>query len=263
VRTTPLLCLVASVLLAAAVLPAADAPAPAAPGGEGRRPAIRFDRMTHDFGKIPSDRKVSVRWVFHNDGDAPLEIVAVRPTCGCTVTAPQDDLIPPGGTGALEVTFDPAGQQGSVRKSLAVMSNDPRRPSVLLTLRAEVQSTEVPEGSATGHPPIAGQSLLMGSCGTCHAAPAAGKSGPELYAAICAACHGADGRGARAPSLRVPDWLAGHTDEQLAAGIAYGTANPRMPGYLDQMGGPLSTAQIDSLVRLLRTWGPAPGGGPR
>ena len=103
----------------------------------------------------------------------------------------------------------------------------------------------------------------MGSCGACHAQPAAGKSGAALWSAVCAMCHGADGKGTRAPSLRTPGYLEGHDDSYLAQAIAYGTPSPKMPGFSETMGGPLTNAQVESLVHLLRSWGPAPPAAPR
>lgn len=238
----------------------------AAAAAPGTAPAIHFDETAHDFGKIRSDQKVSFRWPFHNRGTSDLVITATRPSCGCTASVIDDKAVPPGGTGTLSVTFDPAGQHGKVRKSLAVVSNDPARPVVSLTLRAEVEAVDLPQAPG-GHPPIAGQSMLMGSCGSCHAATAAGKTGEELWKAVCAMCHGPAAEGGRAPSLRTADYLASKDDAALATAITYGTANPKMPGFSELMGGPLRADQIDSLVRLLRSWGPsvpppaAPAGG--
>ena len=96
----------------------------------------------------------------------------------------------------------------------------------------------------------------MGDCASCHSKPAAAKQGADLYAAICEMCHGPEGEGDRGPSLRSPDYLESHTDQELETGIAYGTANPRMPGFAEMMGGPLSQSQIRSLVQLIRSWGP-------
>ncbi len=222
-------------------------------------PRIRFEQTTHDFGAMRSDEKKSFDWAFHNDGDAPLTIVDTRPSCGCTASTVENRAIPPGGTGRLTVTFDAAGQSGTVRKSLAVRSDDPQHPVVLLTIVARVTPVEVPQ-VAGSHPPIAGQSLLAGSCAKCHAEPAAGKTGEALWTAVCAMCHGSRGEGGAAPSLRDAGWLGGHDDRALADGIAFGTPNPRMPGFADIMGGPLAPPQIDSLVKLLRSWGPVAGG---
>jgi mono/diheme cytochrome c family protein len=239
-----------------------------AEGDYGKRgPRLRFETQTHDFGQLRSDQGVvTYRWVYHNDGDEPLRILGTRPSCGCTATAVDDREIPSGGHGALEVTFDPSEQHGTVRKTLGVSSNDPTDPHVLLTIRAKVEVIAPPEPEAGAHPPTGGQSLLMGDCATCHAQPAAGKTGEPLWSAICAMCHGSEGQGAEhGPSLRTPDHLVSRDDEELAVAIAYGTSNPRMPGFAELMGGPLSEEQVRSLVELVRRWGPLSGKnlGPR
>lgn len=226
--------------------------------GYGKRgPRLRFDASTHDFGEMRDDSgKVSHNWTFYNDGDEPLEIVGTRPSCGCTASVVSSDPIEPGEQGVLTVTFDPAGQHGTVRKSLTVSSNDPSEPHKLLTIRAKVEVV-VEEVVPGVHPKITGQSLLMGDCASCHAAPATGKTGEALYTAVCAMCHGAEGQGnERGPSLREPDYLASRDDDDLDVAIAYGTSNPQMPGFSEIMGGPLSEAQVKSLVTLIRRWGP-------
>lgn len=229
----------------------------------GLGPRIRFEKSTHDFGRLRPDQKVTYDWVFRNEGDAPLEIGFTRSTCGCAASVVEDEQVPPGGSGTLRVSFDPAGQQGSVRKTLLVVSNDPIRPHVRLTLRADVEFVESAQGPE-GHPLITGQSLLMGECAGCHAAPARDKSGEALWDAVCSMCHGSDGQGSagKAPSLRSSDYLATRSDDDLHLAITYGTANPRMPGFSNLMGGPLDESQIRSLVALIREWGPASGAPP-
>lgn len=217
-------------------------------------PRIRFESITHDFGQLRSDQKTAFDWVFHNDGDAPLTILRTRSSCGCTISVADEVPVPPGASGKIHVEFDPAGLQGEIKRTLAVNSNDPTQGMVRLTVRASVTRVDLPETS-DGHPAIGGQSLLMGDCGTCHAAPASGKSGEGLYLAVCAMCHGELATGGRAPSLRSPSYLDTRSDRELAEAIAYGTANPSMPGYSSMMGGPLSEDQVESLVRLLRAWG--------
>jgi mono/diheme cytochrome c family protein len=219
-------------------------------------PRIRFDAKSHDFGPTRSDTKVAFKFVFHNDGDEPLLILETRPSCACTATVPAAEAIPPGGTGTIDVTFDPATQFGQVHKSVAVTSNDPVSRVVVLAMQAEV----IPTGSqnvGNGHPPISGQSLLIGSCGKCHAQPAVGKAGADLWAAVCAACHGKSGEGlpGRGPSLVERTWLSSHDDKAIFNGIAFGTVSPKMPGYSRLTGGPLDDAQVLSLVELLRSWG--------
>lgn len=218
-------------------------------------PVIRFEHTTHDFGELAADAKVEHAWVVHNDGKAPLEIVNTFPSCGCTASLIENKAIAPGASGILRVSFDAVGQNGDVRKSIAVLSNDPARPRVLLTVLARVLAPVNPRVSKD-HPGITGQSYLVGDCASCHARPAVGKEGAELWGAVCAMCHGNRAEGKLAPPLRNEDYLGGRGDKDLHDSIAFGTANPRMPGFSEMMGGPLKEAQIDSLVRLIRSWGP-------
>ena len=211
----------------------------------GAAPTIRFDKTTHDFGAIPSNQKHDVSWAYHNDGNAPLTIIAMNPSCGCTASVADPKSVPPGGSGALKITYDPAGQSGDVRKTLTIVTNDPSHPRTILTILAKVASAD-DEVLANGHPRFAGQSLLMGSCASCHAAPAQGKTGTALWEAVCAMCHHRTGEALGA-------FVASHDDAALTQAIAYGTANPKMPGFSSLMGGPLDDAQVASLVKLLRT----------
>lgn len=242
-------------IVAAAASLSAGAPSSPSPAASPAAPKTRWESTTHDFGTITADAKVDYHWPIHNDGTAPLEIVNTFPSCGCTASLIEGGAIEPGGSGSLHVTFDAAGQSGDVRKTIAVVTTDPVKPRTILTIKAKVLPPVNPRVSS-GHPPILGQSLLGSGCADCHAKPASGKTGAELYAAICAMCHGADATGALSHGLRDADYLASRDDKALAEAIAYGTANPRMPGYSTDMGGPLSAEQIDSLVRQLRAWGP-------
>jgi cytochrome c5 len=218
--------------------------------GIGAAPSIRFDRTTHDFGTIRSDAKQAITWAFHNDGTAPLEIIAMNPSCGCTMGVADPKTVPPGGSGALAVSYDPSGQSGDVRKSLTVVTNDPVHPNTILTIRAKVIADE-PAPQPGGHPRFTGQSLLMGTCAGCHAAPAQGKTGGPLWDAVCAMCHGKTGEGLGA-------FVLSHDDAALTQAITYGTVNPKMPGFSTLMGGPLDDAQVASLAALLRQRAPTP-----
>jgi hypothetical protein len=237
---------------------AAIARAEGTPKVAARRPSIRFERVLHDVGEVPANRRTEYRWTFHNDGDAPLEILGIESSCECLDAEAETSPIPPAGTGTLLVTFDPKGLDGSTRKSIAVRTNDPDKQKVFLVLKVDVTPPRIE--APPGHPTISGQNYLLGSCATCHALPAADKTGEELYVAVCQMCHGARGEGARAPALRSSHERTEVDDEALAGGITLGTADPRMPGFSKEMAGPLTREQIASLVRTLRNWGP---GAPR
>lgn len=225
--------------------------AAASAGARSGRPSARLDEVVKDLGAVPSNRKVEVRWTLHNDGDAPLEISAIRPSCDCVSAEASAKRVPPAGEATVVVTFDPAGLAGEKRESISLRTNDPARSEVFLVLRAHV-SPPVLEGLPASHPPTSGQNFLLGTCAACHAQPAAGKSGADLYVAVCAMCHGAAGEGGLAPSLRSP--VQRPDGAKVSSIIALGTADPRMPGFGADMAGPLSAGQIESLTALLASW---------
>jgi Protein of unknown function (DUF1573) len=101
-------------------------------------PVIGFDKSHHDFGKITPDRKVSARFKVMNTGNAVLNISQVNPSCGCTSTVVGKWSVNPGESTEVEATFNPQGMKGVVRKSMQVVSNDPKTPSATLTMEAEV-----------------------------------------------------------------------------------------------------------------------------
>jgi hypothetical protein len=107
-------------------------------------PVITFDKTHYDFGRITPDRKVAAKYHVTNTGNAILSITQVRPSCGCTATVIGKWSIPPGDSTDLEATFDPRGLKGGVRKSIEVVSNDPKSPAVSLTLEAEVVQEIMP-----------------------------------------------------------------------------------------------------------------------
>lgn len=111
-------------------------------------PAISFDKTHHDFGRITPDRKVAAKYKVTNTGNAYLSITQVRPSCGCTYTMLGKWSLAPGESTEIEATFDPRGVKGIVRKSIEVVCNDPKTPSLSLTLEAEVVQEIMPSVEA-------------------------------------------------------------------------------------------------------------------
>jgi len=108
--------------------------------------------------------------------------------------------------------------------------------------------------------------VLLATCGArAHAKtappPEQMEKGRELYAKMCAVCHGPAGEGYRAdqaPRIAHPDFLAAVNDDYLHSAIAQGRPGTTMSAWSKQRGGPLSPAEVDALVALLRSWDHAP-----
>lgn len=79
------------------------------------------------------------------------------------------------------------------------------------------------------------------------------------WATHCASCHGAKGKApARyaaqgVPDLNDADWQAMRTDKQIRALIADGSKGTQMEAFKAK----LTAAEIDALVRLVRSFRPA------
>lgn len=93
---------------------------------------FNFENETHDFGSIKEENgSVEHKFVFSNDGEAPLIIQGVRASCGCTTPAWSKEPIAPGQTGFVTAKYNPKNRPGSFRKSLSITSNAKQNPKVL------------------------------------------------------------------------------------------------------------------------------------
>lgn len=84
---------------------------------------MSVDRMIHDFGEIGDDKPVSTKFTITNTGDKPLILTQAKGSCGCTVPTYPKTPIAPGGTGDIEVTFDPKGKTGAQNKTVTLIAN--------------------------------------------------------------------------------------------------------------------------------------------
>jgi len=130
-RRAAVAALVAAVLLAGLLLLVARR--------EPSHPAVALDPVAVDFGEVSAaaSRTVLVR----NLGRAPLQILSVSTSCGCTTAAIDRPTIPVRGAGQLTVTFDPVAhgpEAGPARHAVYLRTNDPRTPEVELEVRAVV-----------------------------------------------------------------------------------------------------------------------------
>ena len=83
----------------------------------------------------------------------------------------------------------------------------------------------------------------------------AAKQAGDHYQRYCALCHGRDREGHandHAPSLRSRSLLESGMPVIIGEAIAYGRPGTPMGGYVDEVGGPMTRAQIVDMVRWLR-----------
>jgi hypothetical protein len=103
-------------------------------------PRIAMPERAYDFGDIPPDAPVKHVFVIQNTGVGDLVIQDVRSDCACTSILLGASLIPPGGEGQIEATFNPKNYAGQrVVRNIVIVSNDPLSPEFTLTLGASVR----------------------------------------------------------------------------------------------------------------------------
>jgi cytochrome c oxidase cbb3-type subunit 3 len=109
---------------------------------------------------------------------------------------------------------------------------------------------------------------LLSGCGTLPGQPRPGSQAvaPDavldfhsLYSSNCAGCHGQEGRGGAAIAVGNPVYLALADDAVLRNVIVKGAPGTAMPAFAQSAGGMLTDAQIDVIVRDIRSNWSRPG----
>lgn len=134
-------------------MPGAPTPVPTVALKPGEVPTADFDTPVYDAGRIRGGDAIRHEYFFTNNGNGMLEVLTVRPSCGCTVPGKYDRLVPPGKTGKVPVLIDTKKLKGPQDKTIAVVTNIPGEKSeVILHVKADVwQPVEVaPETCSFG-----------------------------------------------------------------------------------------------------------------
>lgn len=200
-------------------------------------PRISFTQESYDFGNVLQGKVVESTFTFENRGIADLLIKEVTTSCGCTAALVSSNVIKPGETGQIKVSYDSQGRAGKVSRTITIVSNDPVEPIKELTITATVDSSMHTAFKVN-------ESLFSDKCGGCHFNPAIGKQGKELYNAVCAFCHGRTASGI--------DKLKVISGDKLGNIIKNGIEGTEMPAWIKELNGPLDDNQINSLISYIR-----------
>ncbi len=124
----------AALALACAVLWGAG-PAPA----ESPQPRLVLETEHIDLGVVTGSEPVRATFLLRNAGDARLEVMDLRASCGCIAALLSTPVLEPGEAGEIAVSLDPTRIGGRHTKVVTVYSNDPVRPVVFLKLTADAR----------------------------------------------------------------------------------------------------------------------------
>jgi cytochrome c553 len=215
---------------------------------------VVFDADQKEESPKPGATNASFTYAFTNTSATNVTINVVRASCGCTTLdlPPLPWTVGPGQSGKIGANIDLRGKSGVLMKSISIESsagvkhvimkvNLPGQDPVLAQMNDRLRNQQLSL--------VDRQIVFRGDCARCHAEPAKGKSGQELFANVCAVCHDTPQR-----ATMVPDLYA--LNKPIDANywrtwISFGREGSLMPAFVDSRGGPLSAAQIESLVVFL------------
>lgn len=104
-------------------------------------PLIAGAPLQLDLGRIPADSKQRCEFRLTNGGQRPLRIERIRVGCSACLKVSESPPgeIPPGGNAAIVAEFMSHGLTGPIIRTLAVHSNDPTQPILILKIKSEIQ----------------------------------------------------------------------------------------------------------------------------
>lgn len=105
----------------------------------GITPRISISESKHDFGKVKEGSVLTLNLGIKSIGDSELIISDVKTSCGCTAALLSSDKLKPGESGNVRIELDTSGMKGIKTRTLAILSNDPVNPKMVITLFVEVE----------------------------------------------------------------------------------------------------------------------------
>jgi mono/diheme cytochrome c family protein len=203
---------------------------------------------------------------FTNVTTAPVTILMVHPSCGCTTAElpPTPWTIPAGGNGEIKLSVNLQGKSGTLFKTVNV-STDHGKKDLMLRINVAPpapmpEMTDAQRDAGIAAAKVDREAIFKGDCASCHLKKVDGKYGQQLFEALCAICHEAKNRATMVPdlaNLQIPT-----NEEFWRAWITSGKAGSLMPAFATSQGGPLNDLQIASLAAYLNAIHPskvAPG----
>ena len=95
----------------------------------------------HDMGSIRKGQVASASLVVRNTGRAPLDILSVSTSCGCTTATVSPTTIPAGGEGVLRIAYDSNAHPedaGPINRYVFIASNDPDESELRIEVAVNV-----------------------------------------------------------------------------------------------------------------------------
>lgn len=115
---------------------------PTAPGApvdpNAPAPKLELSETTWNFGTLwagqPAEKEITVK----NVGQGPMN-VSVRTSCGCTQAKKPKDVLQPGESDTMKISYNTKKKPGKVSQTVTVQTNDPANPQATVKVEGEVK----------------------------------------------------------------------------------------------------------------------------
>ncbi len=98
-----------------------------------------FPERAFDAGDVQHGGVIEHVFQVKNDGDEPLTIIEVHPTCGCTILDYTKTPIPPGGVGTIQFKIETKTlASGKASKTITVMTDAPEAERTVLQMKLNI-----------------------------------------------------------------------------------------------------------------------------
>lgn len=215
---------------------------------------LAVDAEQKEFTLAPGEVNAPFVFILTNISTGDIVVRQVQTSCGCTTAKIQlPQTLTPGATTEIPLTMNVAGKTGAIIKSVTLHTDKGHKVLLVKTIipppstdpAAEAMNRQRNQALAAADR----QAVFKGDCAKCHVEPVIGKVGRELYTAACGICHEAEHRAEMVTDLH--NLKVTPNAEYWRFFITHGKPASLMPAFSQAQGGPLSDAQINSLVDYL------------
>lgn len=91
-----------------------------------------------NFGKVKPDTLTKKEFPLKNNSGRIMHIKDVTTSCGCTASKVKDKTLLPGGSTAIEVSFNSSGYRGQVTQFVYVHNDNNENPILKFAVKIEV-----------------------------------------------------------------------------------------------------------------------------
>ncbi|WP_234735221.1 DUF1573 domain-containing protein [Tellurirhabdus bombi] len=119
-------------------------------GAFAQKGVLKFEKETHNFGKVDQGKPATYTFEFTNTGTDPVVISNAQASCGCTTPDWTKSAVLPGQKGIVKATYN-AAAMGNFSKTVTVTSNA-ERSTVVLNLTGEVVAAKEAASAAAPAP---------------------------------------------------------------------------------------------------------------